>query len=363
MAPAARRRIDHDHEALPSSATDFLRLGGPAQAGPQPFHPRVGSGGRCFPQPRKLLYQSVDLVGGIKTARVRKDPHSRSAGQFRLRADRCPRLPEGGPVGSDAKNREPRDAEFSGHPSECHAARPKFLSVKFIGSSGRARDDVGDTQANVEEQVLLTWLKLAIGEAGPLQGRPEPVTWPGEVVARRSRVQARVDPGEQHPQPRRDQVRNRPPSSCRDVRLRRAGRGTRRGCYRHQACHSHQATTRMADNGLVITVDPESFEQMVAKALDSLPAEFADRMKNVAVLVEHGPGPRGLLGLYQGIPLTSRGVGYAGVLPDKITIYQQAICAICDTEAEVVEQVRRTVIHEVGHYFGISDERLRELGW
>jgi predicted Zn-dependent protease with MMP-like domain len=120
---------------------------------------------------------------------------------------------------------------------------------------------------------------------------------------------------------------------------------------------------RMADNGLVITVDPESFEQMVAKALDSLPDEFADLMKNVAVLVEHGPGPRGLLGLYQGIPLTSRGTGYAGVLPDKITIYQQAICAICNTEAEVVEQVRRTVIHEVGHYFGISDKRLRELGW
>ncbi|HXB46454.1 MAG TPA: metallopeptidase family protein [Streptosporangiaceae bacterium] len=119
----------------------------------------------------------------------------------------------------------------------------------------------------------------------------------------------------------------------------------------------------MADNGLVITVDPDSFEQMVARALDSLPEEFADLMKNVAVLVEHGPGPRGLLGLYEGIPLTSRGAGYAGVLPDKITIYQQAICAICNSEAEVVEQVRRTVIHEVGHYFGISDQRLRELGW
>lgn len=120
---------------------------------------------------------------------------------------------------------------------------------------------------------------------------------------------------------------------------------------------------RLTDNGPVITVDAESFEQMVDKALDSLPAEFADRMKNVAVLVEHGPGPRGLLGLYQGIPLTSRTTNYAGVLPDRITIYQRAICAICDTEDEVVEQVRRTVIHEVGHYFGISDARLRELGW
>ena len=113
----------------------------------------------------------------------------------------------------------------------------------------------------------------------------------------------------------------------------------------------------------MITVDPEQFEQMVSAALDSLPEEFADLMKNVAVVVEHGPGPRGLLGLYQGVPLTSRTTSYAGVLPDKITIYQRAICAICDSEAEVVEQVRRTVIHEVGHYFGISDARLRELGW
>jgi predicted Zn-dependent protease with MMP-like domain len=113
----------------------------------------------------------------------------------------------------------------------------------------------------------------------------------------------------------------------------------------------------------VISVEPEVFEEMVAKALDGLPAEFSDLMKNVAVLVEHGPGPRGLLGLYQGVPLTSRTTNYAGVLPDRITIYQRAICAICDTEEEVVEQVRRTVIHEVGHYFGITDARLRELGW
>lgn len=113
----------------------------------------------------------------------------------------------------------------------------------------------------------------------------------------------------------------------------------------------------------MISVDPASFEQMVAMALEGLPDEFGDLMKNVAVLVEHERGPRGLLGLYQGIPLTSRTTSYAGVLPDRITIYQQAICAICDTEAEVVEQVRRTVIHEVGHYFGISDQRLRELGW
>jgi predicted Zn-dependent protease with MMP-like domain len=120
----------------------------------------------------------------------------------------------------------------------------------------------------------------------------------------------------------------------------------------------------LQDNGQVITVDPAAFEQMVATALDSLPRQFAALIENVAVLIESGPGPRGLLGLYEGIPLTSRTTtSYAGVLPDRITIYQQAICAICDTEEDVVEQVRRTVIHEVGHYFGIDDDRLRELGW
>jgi predicted Zn-dependent protease with MMP-like domain len=113
----------------------------------------------------------------------------------------------------------------------------------------------------------------------------------------------------------------------------------------------------------VIDVAPEAFEEMVGQALDGLPEEFGKLMRNVAVTVEHGQGPPGLLGLYQGVPLTSRTTHYAGVLPDRITIYRLAICAICNTEAEVTEQVRRTVIHEVGHHFGISDPRLRELGW
>jgi predicted Zn-dependent protease with MMP-like domain len=116
------------------------------------------------------------------------------------------------------------------------------------------------------------------------------------------------------------------------------------------------------ENGPVIDVDPDKFEEMVSAALDGLPEEFGREMRNVAVVVDHGPS-RGLFGLYQGVPLTSRGTHYGGVLPDRITIYRQAICSVCDTEDEVRDQVRRTVIHEVGHYFGISDERLRELGW
>ena len=113
----------------------------------------------------------------------------------------------------------------------------------------------------------------------------------------------------------------------------------------------------------MIEVEPDRFEEMVGSALDSLPEKLGRLISNVAVVVEHRPGPPGLLGLYQGVPLTSRTTNYSGVLPDRITIYQLAICAICDTEQEVVDGVRRTVIHEVGHYFGLGDDRLRELGW
>jgi predicted Zn-dependent protease with MMP-like domain len=113
----------------------------------------------------------------------------------------------------------------------------------------------------------------------------------------------------------------------------------------------------------MIEVEPARFEEMVALALDSLPEDLGRLMSNVAVTVEHEPGPAGLLGLYQGIPLTSRTTGYGGVLPDRITIYRLAICAECHTEDEVVNEVRRTVVHEVGHHFGISDARLDELGW
>ena len=115
--------------------------------------------------------------------------------------------------------------------------------------------------------------------------------------------------------------------------------------------------------GHVVDVEPDRFEEMVVEALDGLPEELGRLMRNVAVTVEHDPGPPGLLGLYEGIPLTSRTSQYAGVLPDRITIYRRAICAICGTEPEVAEQVRRTVIHEVAHHFGLDDARLRELGW
>lgn len=104
------------------------------------------------------------------------------------------------------------------------------------------------------------------------------------------------------------------------------------------------------------------FEGLVADALDGLPEQFARALDNVVIVVEDGDDPR-LLGLYEGIPLTERLSDYSAALPDKITIYRLAICAACNTEKDVVEEVRVTVMHEIGHHFGIDDARLHELGW
>lgn len=113
----------------------------------------------------------------------------------------------------------------------------------------------------------------------------------------------------------------------------------------------------------MVVVSDERFEDMVAEALDGLPPNLGRVMRNVAVTVQHEAGPRGLLGLYEGVPLTERTSHYGGVLPDRITIYHQSICARCRTEGEVVDEVRRTVVHEVGHHFGIDDDRLHDLGY
>ena len=110
-------------------------------------------------------------------------------------------------------------------------------------------------------------------------------------------------------------------------------------------------------------VDRETFELMVSEALDGLPPKLGHEMRNVAVTVDHDTTSLDLLGLYQGVPLTERTSDYAAVMPDRITIFRHAICAISTDERDVVDQVRRTVVHEVGHHFGIDDDRLHELGW
>jgi predicted Zn-dependent protease with MMP-like domain len=116
----------------------------------------------------------------------------------------------------------------------------------------------------------------------------------------------------------------------------------------------------------VIDVAPERFEELVGDALDGIPDELARYIDNVAVVVEDGPPRGGLLGRYQGVPLTRRDSWYGTgslTMPDRITIFRRPICAICASEDDVVEQVRITVVHEVAHHFGIDDDRLAELGW
>jgi predicted Zn-dependent protease with MMP-like domain len=112
----------------------------------------------------------------------------------------------------------------------------------------------------------------------------------------------------------------------------------------------------------VLDVPPDRFEELVADALDAIPDELFRAVDNLVVEVDESH-PEGLLGLYEGVPLTERD-DYGGlVLPDKVTIFRLGILGCCDTEDDVVEEVRITVIHEVAHHFGIDDGRLTELGW
>jgi len=114
-----------------------------------------------------------------------------------------------------------------------------------------------------------------------------------------------------------------------------------------------------------VDMSRERFEELVGEALDEVPAELLRLMSNVVILVEDEtpPGEPELLGLYEGHALTSRGWDYAGVLPDRILIFRHPILRICATEADVVDEIAITVVHEIAHHFGIDDERLHDLGW
>jgi predicted Zn-dependent protease with MMP-like domain len=108
----------------------------------------------------------------------------------------------------------------------------------------------------------------------------------------------------------------------------------------------------------------DRFDELVAEALDLIPAKLAEAMDNVVVLVEpRNPDNPGLLGLYEGVALTMRDSYYGGVLPDRITIYRDALLDICSDEQELVDEVAVTVVHEIAHHFGIPEHRLHELGW
>jgi predicted Zn-dependent protease with MMP-like domain len=106
------------------------------------------------------------------------------------------------------------------------------------------------------------------------------------------------------------------------------------------------------------------FEELVADALDEVPAELMVLLDNVVVLVEdRNPDEPDLLGLYEGYALTERGWDHSGALPDRIMIYREAICDICEDEDQVAEEVAITVVHEIAHHFGIEEDRLHALGW
>ena len=120
-------------------------------------------------------------------------------------------------------------------------------------------------------------------------------------------------------------------------------------------------------------MDREKFEDLVDKAVKNLPAEFLDHLDNVEVVVADRPSAiqlsksrlkanQTLLGLYEGVPQTRRGSNYGMVLPDKITIFQQTIEAMCSSDEEIIKEVEKVVKHEIAHHFGISDARLREIG-
>lgn len=118
----------------------------------------------------------------------------------------------------------------------------------------------------------------------------------------------------------------------------------------------------------MLRVPPEEFDVLVEKAIADLPEEFARLVRNVVIVVEEEPDPEvlaemgfeqdeELLGLYQGIPLTERGAVYDG-LPDQVSLYRQPLLRYCRSRRELIREVRDTLVHELGHYFGLSDEEM-----
>jgi len=115
---------------------------------------------------------------------------------------------------------------------------------------------------------------------------------------------------------------------------------------------------------LTFEISSERFEELAEEVLTALPRELAAKIENLAIIINDTALGENLFGLYEVIPLTKRGPNsYGGVMPDRITQYQTTICRRCSNEDEVKARIRKTVIHEVAHHFGISDPQLEELGW
>jgi len=122
-------------------------------------------------------------------------------------------------------------------------------------------------------------------------------------------------------------------------------------------------------------MDRQEFATLVSEALEEIPEEFQRRIENVEVVIEDEPSPEllrslgmnprrtTLFGLYQGVPLHQRGTTYGGMLPDKITIFYRPLVRACRSPERIRAQVRDTVIHEIGHFFGLDDDAIRDLGY
>jgi predicted Zn-dependent protease with MMP-like domain len=116
----------------------------------------------------------------------------------------------------------------------------------------------------------------------------------------------------------------------------------------------------------------KEFEELISEAVNNLPENFKEKMENIAIAIEDLPSqelliemniksPYGLLGLYRGVPYPRRGIWYRNVLPDKIIIFKKPIEVRCRNREDIKESVRRVVIHEIGHYFGLNEADLRKI--
>lgn len=116
----------------------------------------------------------------------------------------------------------------------------------------------------------------------------------------------------------------------------------------------------------------EQFDHLISKAMDELPQEYITGLDNVAIIMEDEPSAEQrqkmqlrdgtvLLGLYEGIPLVQRGAGYTFVLPDKITLFKHSILAVVHSESELFEQIKRTLWHEIAHYYGLDHDHMHKL--
>jgi predicted Zn-dependent protease with MMP-like domain len=122
----------------------------------------------------------------------------------------------------------------------------------------------------------------------------------------------------------------------------------------------------------MFTLNDEEFKAVIAEAIEGLPREFKSKLDNVEVVVEdypprhvikRFPKSRLILGLYQGVPHKGRSSRYGLVLPDKITLFKRNIESVCSSRKEVSRRIRKTLLHEIGHHFSLSDKDLRKMGW